>query len=171
MKLVAAGEYVFPISFAQRVAHHGLVFVSAEDQSKRRLVALRSAFLVIIIHIQLKLTQILMREFAYFQIKQHEAFQDGVIENEVNVEMIAINCDPFLPGNECKAFAQFQQERSQVVDERLFQIRFDEFRRRWHPQEFHHGRVFEYVRRLLHFMPLCGQRERPFLPLLSANRS
>ncbi len=65
-----------------------------------------------------------MRELADFQINQNKRAQQTVVENEVNVKMVAVNRDALLAGDERKAFAEFQQKFLQMVEQGLFDIGF-----------------------------------------------
>ncbi|CKT02051.1 Uncharacterised protein [Mycobacterium tuberculosis] len=62
-----------------------------------------------------------MGQLANLEVDQHVALEHGVIENQVDVEVVAIDRDSLLPRHEREALAQFEQEGLQVVDECLFQ--------------------------------------------------
>src|SRR3970282_3020722 len=80
-------------------------------------------------HVQLKLAKILVCELAGLEVNDHVALQDGVIEHQIDVEVVAVQREPFLPGHEGKASSQLQQEGFQVVEQRLLQIRLHQLRR------------------------------------------
>ena len=86
-----------------------------------------------------------MGELADFEVNQDVAFQHGMVKNEVDVEMITVERDPFLPGDEGETFAEFQQEGLQVVDEGLLQIGFHETMRFGQSEEFDDDRIFEHI--------------------------
>ena len=69
-----------------------------------------------IVDIHLHLAEILMGKLAYFQINQHIAAQQAVVENQIDKKMIFIEGKAFLPGFEQKAFTQFQQKILQLID-------------------------------------------------------
>ena len=95
--MVAASEDFFRLLFAKRVLHNGVVFVSTQDQAKRRLIPCGQSVFVVVVDVQLKLPKIRMRQLANLQVDQNKSLQDRVIEDEVDVEMISVERDAFLP--------------------------------------------------------------------------
>ena len=74
MEFVAAGEYFFLLLIAKGVFHDGVVFVGAEDEPERGVVA-RSAFLAVeIIHVELELAEIGVGELADLEVQQNVTF-------------------------------------------------------------------------------------------------
>ena len=61
---------------------------------------------------------------AGFQIKQREAFEQVVVENQINVKVRRFSADAELSADKRKAFAQFEQESLQVFDQRGFDFFF-----------------------------------------------
>lgn len=51
-----------------------------------------------------------------------EAFQDGVIENQIDVEVIPINGDSLLAAKEGETFAKLQEKVLELVDQCFFQV-------------------------------------------------
>ena len=119
--------------------------------------------MVVVIHVKLKLAEVLVCELAGLEIYDHVALEDCVIENQVDVEMVAIQSQSLLPGDERESLAQFQQKCLHVVDQRLFKIGFDESRRLRQPQELHDDRVFEDIRRPLDILALGRQLHQSLL--------
>lgn len=74
------------------------------------------------------LIQILMDQLADFEINENETLEDRVIEDQVDVKVVAIKGNSLLTGDERKPFVQFQQKRLQVIDQRLLQLRLHELR-------------------------------------------
>ena len=58
VQFVAAGENLLCLRLAQRVAHHRVVLVGAEDQSEGGIVAGREPFAVIVIDVERKLADL-----------------------------------------------------------------------------------------------------------------
>ena len=70
MGFVAVGEYFFLLLVAKGVFHGGVVFVGAEDEPERGVVA-RSAFLAVeIIHVELQLAEVGVGELADLEVQQ-----------------------------------------------------------------------------------------------------
>ena len=63
--------------------------------------------LIKIVHIKLHLAKVGVRQLDRLEVDEHVTFEDRVIEDEIHVEMISVEREPFLTGNECKALAQF----------------------------------------------------------------
>ncbi len=163
VQLVAAGEDRLLLVRPEGVADHGVVLVRAQDQPERRIVAFRPALAVVVVHVQLELPQVLMRQLAGLQIDDHEALQDRVVEDQIDVEVVAVQREPFLPGHEGEALAQFQQKGLQVVDQRLLQIRLDQPRGLRQAQKLHDHRVLEDIGGLLDLLALRGQPHQALL--------
>lgn len=157
VELIPAGEDLSRLVGTQEVFHHGIVFVGAEDEAKGRIVAVGAAFLIEIVHIKLHLAEIAVGELADLEIDQHMALQNGVIEDEIDVKVVAIESDPLLARDKGKALAEFEQEGLQVVDESLLQSGFHEAMRFRQSEEFDHDRIFEYIQRHGDFLPLGGE--------------
>jgi len=148
-----------PVS-PQSVFYSGVVFVRAENEPQRRLVT-GSAFLpVVIIDVELKLAEIAVRELADLKIEQDVAFQDDVIKHEIDVEVIALERESLLPGDEGKAFSEFQEEGLQLIQQRLLDIRLGEAVRFRQAEKFDNDRIFEYIGRRGNFMAF-GRQPNP----------
>jgi hypothetical protein len=115
MKLVAAGKNILTARF-EGVADHDDVFVGAKDEAELGIVTGRAAVLVVVVHIQLKLVEVFERQFADVELNERVGFQVGVVENEINVEAVAVQRCVLLPCYEPAAFTQLQQEGLEVVD-------------------------------------------------------
>jgi len=126
VQLVAAGEDGLRLFLAQRVPHNGVVLAGAEDQAQRRTVARRAPLAVIVVHIELDLAEVLVRQLPHLEVDQDVALQGRVVEHQVNVEVIPVECDLLLAGDEGEPFPPLQQEPLEVADERPLQVRLDE---------------------------------------------
>ena len=135
MEFVAAGEDVFAAR-PEGVADDGVVFVGAKDEAEGGVVAGRAAVFVVVVHIQLKLAEVFVRQFADIEVNEHVAFENGVVEDEINVEMVAVESEALLAGDEGEAFAQFQEEGLKVGDEGGFEFRLNEPGRFGQAEEF-----------------------------------
>ena len=48
-----------------------------------------------------------MRQFAGLEIDDDIALENRMIENQIDVEVIAVQCQPFLPRDKRESFAKF----------------------------------------------------------------
>jgi len=91
-----------------------------------------------------------MGEFSGFQVKKDETFEQVVVENQVNIEILGFGADTHLASDEGKALAQFQQKGLQLIDEGLFQISLQQSAGFWQAEKLQQHRVtHELTRRLL----------------------
>ena len=56
-------------------------------------------------------------ELADLQIDQQKALEHEIVENQIDVEILIVATDMFLPGDKGETLAQLQQKRLQVVDD------------------------------------------------------
>ena len=127
MQLVAAGKYLLLLIRPQRVLYHRVVLIRAENQTESGIVSFGPPFMVVVIHVKLKLAEVLVCELAGLEVYDHVALEDCVIENQIDIEMVAIQRQPLLPGYKRKTLAQFQQEmpadfRSALVPDRFLRV-------------------------------------------------
>ena len=89
MELIAAGEDLGLVGGAESVFDDGIVFVGTEDEAQGWVVVGGTAFLIVVINVELKLAKVAVGEFADFEIDQDVALQDCVIEDQINIKMVA----------------------------------------------------------------------------------
>ena len=145
------------------VLHDGVVFIGAEDKAEGGVVIRGAAFAVVVVHVKLELPEVLVGEFPDLQIDEDVALQNGVIEDEVNVEVVAIEGESLLAGEEGKAATEFEQEGLELGNEGVFKIGFDEFFRFRETEEFDDDGILEDIGRLLRPQPLIGETEQTLL--------
>lgn len=75
--------------------------------------------------IEVKLIGIAGLKFTCFQLNYNVTTQIEIVEQQVNVEIVAAHVEVILIAEERKAGAQFQKELGYVLDESLFNISFD----------------------------------------------
>lgn len=97
VELVAAREDLLRLARAERVAHNGVVLVRAEDQPERRVVSRAAPLAIEVVDVELELAEIPMVELSDLEVDQDEALEHHVIEDEIDVEMVAIQREPLLP--------------------------------------------------------------------------
>jgi hypothetical protein len=68
--------------------------------------------------------EITVGELADLEVDQHVAAQQTVVEHQIDEEVLLVKGEAFLPGLEQEAFAQFEQEVFDLVDDGRFQVGF-----------------------------------------------
>ena len=115
-RAVSGGEELFA-AFEDGVLHDGFVLIGAEDEADGGIVV-RAAFEVVEhSHVHVDLADVLMGELGGLEVDDDEAFQDVVIENEIEVEVAGLGADTHLAGDEGEAVAHFQQEALELGDD------------------------------------------------------
>ena len=71
------------------------------------------------VHVHLHLAEVLVRELAELEVDEDEAAEQPVVEDEVDVEVVALERHPLLPGDEAETFAEFGQELLDAIDDQL----------------------------------------------------
>lgn len=69
------------------------MFVCRYNYSYRFIVIFHAFFFLKVFQIKIHLPDVLMLHLSNFQVNQHKAFQDAVIENKVNEMMLIVYCD------------------------------------------------------------------------------
>ena len=110
--------------FGKRVFYDSITLVSTKDNTDGRIIAFVHKLPGIVVYIHLHLSNILMGQLSHFEVNQHKAFQNVVVEHQINVEVLTVQCEPLLPSHKRKASAQFQKELLQVINQCLLQIAF-----------------------------------------------
>jgi hypothetical protein len=67
---------------------------------------------------------VLMGQFARFQVEQHEALEQIVVKDQVNVEVFRFRTDAVLSRDKREPSPEFQQKCLQIVQPGSFEIRF-----------------------------------------------
>jgi hypothetical protein len=68
------------------------------------------------------LALVLRLEAALLQFNHHQAFQFAVVEQQVDIEVVAVELDAPLPSDEGKPGAKFQKEGLQFPKNSVFQV-------------------------------------------------
>src|SRR6266702_7048284 len=110
--------------FGESQFYQGFAFLLTENHANSRMLIRRLHIAVKIVDIHLHLAKVLMGEPTDFQINQHIATQQAVVENEVNEEMVVVKGEALLTGLKQKAFAKLQQKMFELVDDGSFKIGF-----------------------------------------------
>ena len=78
VELVATGEDFILLFGSERVFYDRIIFVRAENQTEGGIVTFSHAFAIVIIDIQLNLSEVAVGELTNFEIDQDVALEDGV---------------------------------------------------------------------------------------------
>ena len=121
----------------------------AEQNSDGRIFPVFDHFSRVIIGVKHHLSKVLMRQFAGFEVNQNKAFQQTIIQHEINIKMVAVNRDALLSGNKTKAFAHFEQKILNVIEQSRFNIRFAQIGNIFQIQKLQNKRVFDKILRVV----------------------
>ena len=104
-----------------------------------------------------------MVELADLEVDDDIALELDVVENQVRIEMVAVQRQPQLAANEGEAAAQLEQEALQLRDQRFLEPRLVQARHLGQVEELQHIRVFDQVCGLSGLQPLVSQRQHTLL--------
>ena len=91
------------------VAHHGGIFVGAENDSHRWVVALTAPQVVVHANVHVHLSDVLVGELARLEIEEDEALEQVVVEDEIDVKVFGLGADALLPSDKGEALAQLSK--------------------------------------------------------------
>ncbi len=74
----------------------GIVLCPAKNHSNGRVLIVKFHFAIVIIDVHLHLAEVLVREFSDLEVDQDIAPEDAVVEDEVHIEMVSIEGEPFV---------------------------------------------------------------------------
>ena len=143
-QLVATGENTF-VALVEHVFDDGIVLVGAEDQANRGVVLLNTYFTIKIVNVHLHLADVAMSELFCFQVDDHIALEAHVIEDQVRIEMIPVECESSLAGYKGESISQFQQKLLHTGRKSRLQVAFDQTMRFGKIEELQGIRVFDDV--------------------------
>lgn len=120
------------LTYADRLGHifesifcNNVIFTLAKQQTNRGIVMLGLQNAIHGRKIEVELTCIIGLKFACFQFNRNIATQIEIVEQQVNVEIVAAHVKMILIAEERKAGTQFQKKLGYILDESLFNISFD----------------------------------------------
>ena len=91
------------------------------------------------------------------RVDQDKTAKQAIVENQINIEMIAFQGNALLLGDEAKALAKLKQKRFQSVDDRLFQVALSPPGPFLQPQELEDEGILEHVGGCGDSLTLIGQ--------------
>lgn len=107
-RFVLAGE---DLGVVLRQGHfdNGVVFVLAENDADGGVFLWQFDLAVVVVDVHLHLSDVLVLEFADFQVKEDEAAQKPVVKHQVHDEMLLVKREADLAAHERKAGTEFQE--------------------------------------------------------------
>lgn len=128
---------------------HGFVAVGAEDHADGRVIVRHAQFAVVVVDVELHLDEILLRQLADLEINQDVALQSGVVEGQVDVEVVAVECQPLLPRHESESAPEFQQELPHMADECLLHAALNQLMPFWQVKKLQYAGILKNIDRAL----------------------
>jgi hypothetical protein len=165
--LVARGEDLLVV-LRQGDLRHRVVPLGAEHDADRLRLVLRALEAVEEVHVHLHLAEVLVRELAQLEIDEDETAEQAVVEDEVDIEVIALESHALLPCNEAEALAELEEKALEAIDDGLLEISLAPVGAFVEPEELEDERVFQHVGQHLDLVSM--PREREDLLLVAAHR-
>lgn len=94
-----------------------------KKNTNRRIVARDHHVPLVPAHIRVQLTHVLVVKFGDFQLHEHVAFEDPMVEHQIYKPVSVADEDALLACLETKTVAQFQQELLQPIEYSILEIR------------------------------------------------
>lgn len=119
--LVACSEELL-IFFGQRDLYHRIVLLGAENDAHCWLLVFGTLEPIEPIHVHHHLTEVLVCELPELEVNEDKAAQQPIVENQVNIEVIAFDAQTLLARHETETLAEFQKELLEAIDDGLFEV-------------------------------------------------
>lgn len=142
VQLVFAGKKLL-IAVENGILGNILIRVGAKDDADCWVIALAALQFIVHTDIHIHLPYVLMGNFAGFQIDQHKALEDIVVEHEVDVVVLFLCVDMLLAGYKGIALAQLHEKFLNVRDDAAFQLILSKICAARKPQKFRNHRVLD----------------------------
>lgn len=121
------------------------VLARAKDDSQRRVLASFGLKFGEPAQVQLHLACVLRLEIPLLELDHHQASQLAVVKQQIDIEIVAIELDAFLPRHEGDTGTEFKQKSFQFAQDGVLQVALQESVLQ--AQEIKNVGVFEYQRR------------------------
>ena len=121
-------------------------------------------------HVAVHLADVLVRELPELEVDEQVALEDDVVEDEVDEEVIVVERDPLLAGDEREALAQLQEELGQLADDGSLEVTLSVLVTARQPQEIEDERRLDEVARPLDGLPFRASSITPALFRLLSRR-
>lgn len=113
-QVVVGREYAYVVAVAEGVFHFRVVLVGAKHDADCRIVCVGADFGVVVVDVQLHLANFGIASLAHFKVDDDVAFGYDVIEDEVGVEVRAVDGDSPLTADKGESASEFEQELAHV---------------------------------------------------------
>jgi hypothetical protein len=110
------------VNAAQRIFDDNTVALAAQDQADAGIVAGLAVAIIECSEIEIHLARMLGLEWSRLQIAGGQGAQPAVIEQQVDVEILAADLDMMLAGDEGEALAEFEQHVLDPGDQGAFDV-------------------------------------------------
>lgn len=147
-QVVVGREHAYVVAVAEGVFHFRVVLVGAKHDADCRIVHVGADFGVVVVDIQLHLSDIGIASLAHFKVDDDVAFGDDVVKDEVGVKMCAVDGDASLAADECEPASEFEQELAHVRDDSGFEVFLLQCRVVFHAEKFQHKWVVDEFERI-----------------------
>jgi len=122
-----------------------IVLLLAEDNPHGRGFLVQFHIAVEVVDVHLHLAEVAVTKLADFEVDQHIAAEQTVVEDQIDEEMLLVEGEALLPGFKQETFTQFQQEVFKFVDDGALQIGFGILRLFIETEEFQNIGFLEQV--------------------------
>ena len=92
-----------------RVSHHCLIFTGTDDDAYSRVVRRAPSQFVVHACIHIYLADILWHQLAGFEIDQHEALEQVIVENEVELKVSALGAEVLCRPTKTKSLPHYSR--------------------------------------------------------------
>src|SRR5208337_182549 len=133
------------------ILNERLVLLRAEQDPNWRIIVAGHFMEPEPVHVRIQLAEIFVREGVDLQLYQDVAFQNPVIKDQVDKEMLPSDEDAFLPGLEAETPAKFEEEILQPVDQLPLEICFTKCFVRVQPEKLEDIRIPDDLCRIHEF--------------------
>ena len=120
-ELVLGNEEVV-VHSRQRVLDKRMVLVRAEQETDGRVVTLDHHVVSIPVHVGVELAEVFVGECGDFQLHQHVALEDAMIQHQVHKPVCVADEDAFLPCFNTESVTQFKEEVLELVEQGILQV-------------------------------------------------
>lgn len=133
--------------FGQGEFDDGLFGGFAEEEADGGVFVGELHLAVVVVHIHLHLAEVLMRGFVELEVDDDVAAEEAIVEDEVHEVVVLIEGEALLAGIEEEAFAEFEEEVLEAIDDGLLEIGLGVAGLRIEAEELEHERLLQQVLR------------------------
>ena len=131
--------------FGQGEFDDGLFGGLAEEEADGGVFLWELHLAVVVVHIHLHLAEVLMRELVELEVDDDVAAEEAVVEDEVHEVVVLVEGEALLAGLEEEAFAEFEEEVLEAIDDGLLEVGLGVAGLRIEAEELEHERLLQQV--------------------------